>query len=275
MVKKFSSRKRFLNEVQKEGIVPSTWWEREFAGDNQGQEEIRNIFDQEGVDFDTPKPALLIKRMLQLATNTEESHLVLDFFAGSGTTAQAVLELNQEDGGNRFLLVQLPEALDEQSEACKAGYKTIADICTARIKKVIAKLQAAQQDQLDFGGAKPDLGFKAYTLDYSNFKAWRGDVAGKDPLLAQLDLLREPLAEYRGTDAALLTELCLKSGFPLSADVRAFEIEAVRCMTLRMARCGSRWSGSRSRCFTMSPPPNRRGSSRSATCLPAKRRMKP
>ncbi len=227
--KNFPRAKRFLNEVQ-EGIVPSTWWEREFAGDNQGaRREIRNMFDHEGVDFETPTPALLIKRMLQLATNTEESHLVLDFFAGSGTTAQAVLELNQEDGGNRrFLLVQLPEALDEQSEACKAGYKTIADICTARIKKVIAKLQAAQQDQLDFGGAKPDLGFKAYTLDYSNFKAWRGDVAGKDPLLAQLDLLREPLAEYRGTDAALLTELCLKSGFPLSADVRAFEIEGCK-----------------------------------------------
>ncbi|GAK61472.1 site-specific DNA-methyltransferase (Adenine-specific) [Candidatus Vecturithrix granuli] len=178
--------------------------------------------------FGFPKPAKLLKELFKIQINDTEDHsgIILDFFAGSGSTAQAVLELNQEDGGNRrFILVQLPEALDENSEAYKAGYKTIADICTARIKKVIAKLAAEQQTELDFGGQKPDLGFKAYTLDYSNFKIWRRDVEGKDALLAQMALLREPLSEYRGSDAALLTELCLKAGFPLSVDVqeRLFE----------------------------------------------------
>ncbi len=213
--------KRFLSEVQ-EGIVPSTWWTREFAGDNQSaRREIRAIFKNGEVDFDIPKPKQLIKRLLEISTQPNNSDLVLDFFSGSGTTAQAVLELNKEDGGNRkFILIQLPETLDESSEAYKAGYKTIADICTARIKKVIAKLGDAQQEELDFGGAKPDLGFKAYTLNDSNFKTWRSDVEGKDPLLAQLDLLREPLSDYRGSNAALLTELCLKAGIPLTVDVQ-------------------------------------------------------
>ena len=155
--------------------------------------------------------------------------LILDFFAGSGTTAQAVLELNQEDGGHRrFLLIQLPEPLDEQSEAFKAGYKTIADICAARIKKVLAKFEADRRAALDFGGNAPDWGFRAYALDYSNFKAWRSDVAGEDAILGQMALLREPLSEYRGSDAAMLTELCLKAGLPLSAERAERQIDGCK-----------------------------------------------
>ena len=76
-----------------------------------------------------------------LIGSTDENDIILDFFAGSGTTAQAVLELNKEDGGNRkFILVQMPEPCDEDSEAFKAGYKTIADIGKERIRRVIRKL---------------------------------------------------------------------------------------------------------------------------------------
>src|SRR5690606_11233901 len=89
----------------------------------------------------------------QLASNLDDRDIILDFFAGSGTTAQAVLELNKEDGGNRkFILVQLPEKTAEDSEAYKAGYKTIAEICKERIRRVINRLNqdsAGLKDEQD------------------------------------------------------------------------------------------------------------------------------
>jgi len=98
--------KRFKSEVA-DGIVPSTWWTREEAGDNQeARRELRRIFSQDEQDFPTPKPTRLIKRILQLATN--ENALIMDSFAGSGTTGHAVLDLNKMDGGNRrFILVEM------------------------------------------------------------------------------------------------------------------------------------------------------------------------
>lgn len=223
--------KLFLSENK--GKTTWTWWSNKEVGHNQeGTKELNDLLEIGDV-FNNPKPTRLIKRILQLSTNSSEEHIVLDFFAGSGTTAQAVMELNQEDGGSRtFILIQLPEALDEASEAFKAGYRTIADISRARLKKVIEKLDAARQEELDFGGSKPDLGFKAYTLDYSNFKVWRSDLEDEAALLAQMDLLREPLADYRGDNAALLTELCLKAGLPLSIEVQERHFEGCRIYDL-------------------------------------------
>lgn len=98
------------------------------------------------IPFDTPKPTKLIRRLLQLATTHNDDSLVMDFFAGSGTTAQAVLELNREDGGNRrFLLVQLPEPTGTKQ------YPTIADICRERVRRVIAKLKQGTPNILGGG----------------------------------------------------------------------------------------------------------------------------
>jgi adenine specific DNA methylase Mod len=100
------SVKIFLSEVQK-GVVPVTWWDRGFAGDNQeAKQELKQIFQKSNLPFETPKPARLIRRILQIATNKND--LVLDSFAGSGTTGHAVLDLNKEDGGSRkFILVEM------------------------------------------------------------------------------------------------------------------------------------------------------------------------
>jgi len=100
------SIKRFLSEVQ-QGIVPVTWWTRDEVGDNQeAKQEMKQILSDADSFFDTPKPVRLLKRIITLATNNSEYQVVLDFFAGSGTTAQAVMELNEEDRGNRqFILV--------------------------------------------------------------------------------------------------------------------------------------------------------------------------
>ena len=113
----------------------------------------------EGQYFDYPKNVNLIKILIEQASNSDD--IILDFFAGSGTTAHAVMDLNAEDGGSRkYILVQLPEATDEKSEAYKAGYKKISDITKERIKRVITKL-----DYKD--------GFKSYYLDNSNFQMFK------------------------------------------------------------------------------------------------------
>lgn len=98
---------------------------------------INNLHNEGQVEFKNgKKPLKLLKRCMDLVSN--ENDIILDFFAGSGTTAHAVLDLNEQDGGNRqFICVQMPEVLDETSEAYKAGYRTIADICKTRITKVV------------------------------------------------------------------------------------------------------------------------------------------
>lgn len=153
--------KRYLSEVQA-GIVPNTWWSFELAGHNdEANKELKAVF-QEKAPFDTPKPTRLIELMLQIATSNKDDELVLDFFAGSGTTAHAVLKQNQKDSGKRkFVLVQLPEAIEVESEAYKSGYKTIADIAKERIRRVIKGY-----------GENPEpinTGFKVFKLSESNY----------------------------------------------------------------------------------------------------------
>jgi adenine-specific DNA-methyltransferase len=114
--KNFPRVKKFLSEVA-EGIVPSTWWGRDFAGDNQeAQREIRKIFAIEEQGFSTPKPTQLIQRILQISTNADD--LILDSFAGSGTTGHAVLQMNKEDDGNRrFILVEMDTNISQNITA--------------------------------------------------------------------------------------------------------------------------------------------------------------
>ena len=160
--------------------------------------------------FDTVKPVELIEKFIFHATNKDS--IVLDFFAGSGTTAHAVMDLNLEDGGNRQCIsVQMPEIVDEDSESYKAGFRTIADITRARIGKVIAKLKAEHPDKT------ADLACAHFTLAPSNFKVWRGDANTAEALREQLQLFQS--AEKQATDTqdppdqtAMLAELLLKHG---------------------------------------------------------------
>ena len=172
--------KRFLSDV-KEGITYPTLWD--FIQFNaEGSSEMAELLGNMNI-FDNPKPSGLVKELAKLGL--DESDIILDFFAGSGTTAQAVLELNEEDGGSRqFILVQMPEQLDAESEAYKASYRTIADICQARISKVIEKMQTARTKKLEMQANPQPLGFHAFRIAPSNFKQWR-DVEGKDAILEQ------------------------------------------------------------------------------------------
>jgi adenine-specific DNA-methyltransferase len=143
-----------------------------------------------------------------------DNDIILDFFAGSGTTAHAVMELNAEDGGNRqFICVQMPEPTDEKSEAYKAGYQTIAAITRARIQKVQAKLPFR-------AAAVAGGGVKFYKLQPSNFKIWQSDIDTEEELLKQLEIYAQPHTEAETPEENLLTELILKAGFMLTANVQ-------------------------------------------------------
>ena len=156
--------KRFLSEV-KQGTACQTIWKYEDVGHNQeGKKEVNILFPESAV-FETPKPVRLLKRILHLST--EANSIVLDFFAGSATTAHAVLQLNAEDNGNRkFIMVQLPEPCDEKSEAFKAGYKTIAEIGKERIRRAGKKIK----DDNPLTTQNLDIGFRVFKVDTSNMK---------------------------------------------------------------------------------------------------------
>ncbi|MDZ4854524.1 MAG: site-specific DNA-methyltransferase [Nitrospirota bacterium] len=212
--------KRFLSEV-KQGRVPQTLWSYSEVGHTQdAKKQLMEYvaFEQTDNVLDTVKPTGLIRRMLQIATRPHESDIVLDFFAGSGSTGHAVFEQNLQDCGNRrFILVQLPEPLPNP----ETRLKTIADITKERVRRVIKKLNEEDGCKLDLEGAKPqDRGFRIFKLAESNFRPWNADVPHDAPMLEkQLDLHIDHIRDGRTADD-LLYEILLKSGFPLTTPVQ-------------------------------------------------------
>lgn len=205
-------RKIYLADQQ--GRVPENIWNPEDAGTTRdANREIKDVF--EDVVFDTPKPTALVRRILQLATAPQEGAIVLDFFAGSGTTGHSVLALNEEDGGNRrFVLIQLPEPTERRD------FPTIADICEERIRRVIQRLEAEESGTLAIRNQQAsDRGFRVFKLDESNFTPWDADVS-HDPeaLKKQLELHVDHVRKGRTPDD-LLIEILLKSGFTLTTPV--------------------------------------------------------
>ncbi len=212
---KFPFMKKFLTEM-KEGVVPTTWWDYEFAGSTRrARSELKDLFDGER-GFDTPKPTSLICRMIELCTSVQDdADIVLDFFAGSGTTAHSVLQLNHETGGTRrFILVQLPEPTGQKD------LPTIADIAKERVRRVIKKLNAEDSGKLalDAAGGQ-DRGFRVFRLAESNFTTWDAQVAHEPKALQnQLDFHVDHIRDERTPDD-ILYELLLKSGFPVTTPV--------------------------------------------------------
>lgn len=149
--------KKYLSEG-KQGLTPESIISSEKGGTNDSaKREIVELFNGKAV-FETPKPVELIRHILSMTLG--ESVTVLDFFGGSSTTAHAVMQKNAEDGGNRkFILVQLPEECKPDSEAAKAGYKTIDEVGMERIKRAAKKIKEANPL---FAG---DLGFKHFVLE--------------------------------------------------------------------------------------------------------------
>lgn len=188
------------------------------------------MIDGKGL-FDGPKPIRLLQRLLTLA-NTDKDSIILDFFSGSATTAHAVMELNKEDGGNRqFIMVQLPEPCGKDTEAFKAGYKNICEIGKERIRRVIKKIETeyaesekSTQGELDLGAPakqKPDLGFKVFKLDTSNFIPWDSnpDNLSEESLQRSLSNIKLDRSQQD-----LLYELFLKLGVTLNTPYQKVEL---------------------------------------------------
>jgi adenine-specific DNA-methyltransferase len=204
------SIKRFLSEV-KDTITPLTLWLRNEVGDNQeAKQETKTIFDGESY-FETPKPVRLMKRILDIGTNSTDEDIVLDFFAGSGTMAQAVIEKNYEDNGNRkFITVQMEEPCNPESSAFAYNLKYISDITLLRIKKTIENLNKSNSNAVLKNTALDTVGFRVFKQEASNFKIWRTDISNQAELLTQLDAFKET---YRTTDVERIAwEYAIKVG---------------------------------------------------------------
>ena len=160
--------KRFLSEV-KNTVTPMTIWKHTEVGHSQdAKQKLNELFDGKSL-FDYPKPIGLISRIIELYTQGDD--IILDFFSGSSTTANAVLIKNIEEGSNRkFIQVQLPEPTEENSESFKLGYKTITEIGKERIRRAGKKIK--EENPLLSGNL--DTGFKVFKLDSSNIKGWDG-----------------------------------------------------------------------------------------------------
>jgi len=201
--------KRFLSEVR-DGRVPQTLWTYSEVGHTQEakKELIASVkFPNSDAVFETPKPTRLIRRMLQLATRSDEGALVLDFFAGSGSTLHALFAQNAEDNGNRRgIIVQLPSPLEGvESESLR----TISDITKERLRHAGAEIR---KESPMFSG---DLGFRVFKLDTSNIRAW-------DPDRDDIPRTLLDSAEHLKTDRSeqdVLFELLLKLGLDLTVPI--------------------------------------------------------
>jgi len=213
----FPRLKRYLSEVQPGRKSDTVWLASEVGHNQESTREVKAILGY--AYFDTPKPVRLLKRCALLTL--EPSDICLDFFAGSGTTAHSIMELNQADFSNRkFILVQLPEKCPDDSEAQKAGYNNIADITKERVRRVVNKLNEADTGKMALDGAKKqDRGFRVFRLAESNFQPWNAQgVKGVTELEKQLKLHIAHILAGR-TDDDILYEILLKSGFPLTTPI--------------------------------------------------------
>ena len=182
--------------------------------------------------FNNPKPVQLIQRAIEHACNAPHD-IVLDFFAGSCTTAQAVLDANVSDSGSRkFIMVQLPEPADTDSNAAKAEFKTIAEIGKERIRRAAKRIADKRQDQLDLKKTSSiDLGFKVFGLDRSNFRIWDARADADDELGRQIDMHIDHLSKASTPDD-ILYELLLKAGFSLTTKVQVLEMAGTQVFSV-------------------------------------------
>ena len=175
--------------------------------------------------FSYPKSVELLTDLLEASVMFDNRALILDFFAGSGTTAHAVMQFNAKDGGSRRCIsVQLPEPTNETSEARIAGFDTIADISRERIRRAGVKILEEESQNLSDREQDLDVGFRAYKLVDTNFTKWKADTSISE---GDLDDLLSQLADSAADHAQpedLLTEILLKLGFSLTENIETINV---------------------------------------------------
>ena len=186
----------------------------------EGTATLKELFGGKS-PFDFPKPVSLMKRLLQIGASEEDS-IVLDFFAGSCTTAHAVWELNQEDGGSRrVIMVQMPEPTPEVSSGRRMGFKTIAEIGKERMRRVVKEMREAAKGGLDLKDREEpeDIGFRIFKLLESNYRPWKG-VEKKDgeAYADTMEMFADPLLPG-WKPVNVLYEVALKEGYSLTSKI--------------------------------------------------------
>lgn len=193
---------------------PSPLW-ADLEGNKKAAREVRDLFDGIKV-FDFPKPVDLLRRVIQIASAPD--CIVLDFFGGSSTTAHALMSMNSEDGGTRkYILVQWPELCKEDSEAYKAGYRTIDQIGMERIKRAAAKIK---QENPIFSG---DLGFKHYTLEEPQENA----LLKMEKFNPDEDMMSDLTAADFGIETVLRTWM-VRDGYGLTEEAEVVDLDGYK-----------------------------------------------
>jgi adenine-specific DNA-methyltransferase len=195
-------------------------------GNTYSAKEIKDLF---GVKvFDYPKPSTLIEFLVERGVSLEKNDIVLDFFAGSGTTAQAVMDLNiVNNQEHRYICVQLPEIINPKNGVIsKNAFKfcetqglspKITELAKERIRRAASKLKEDHKNILTKRSIPLDIGFRVYKLSSSNFMEWDEEKASKDPTQAVLDFAKNKKVD--STPEELLTEIMLRSRITLDTKV--------------------------------------------------------
>lgn len=195
----------------------SIFYKPEYSSGN-GTNEIKKLFSEK--IFSNPKPTSLLVDFIRIGVYSKtENQIILDFFSGSSTTAHAVMQLNAEDGGNRkYIMVQLPELCDEDSEAYKAGYNNICEIGKERIRRAGEKIIEENKNRKSIENL--DIGFKVFKLDNSNIKEW--DVDEENLEITLQNLINSVKEDRKPLD--ILYEVLIKLGLDLNSPVEEKEI---------------------------------------------------
>jgi adenine-specific DNA-methyltransferase len=214
--------KKFLSESDGQS-VPSFWDMSHVGSNDEAKKDVNDLMEKPNV-FDTPKPVRLLKRMIEIASRKDDNSIIIDFFAGSGTTAHAAMQQNAEDGGSRrYILIQLPEVLDpaNKNQKTAAQYcdelgvpRTIAELTKERLRRAGVKLK---KENPEWDG---DTGFRVFKLDSSNIRAWDPDA---DDLSSTLLGAQDNLKPDR-TEQDILYELLLKRGLDLAVPIETRQI---------------------------------------------------
>ena len=219
--------KLFLCDVR-DGMTPHNWWPYDEVGHTQ--EATKEVADLMGcVAFDYPKPLRFLKRILQIASDKDS--IILDFFSGSASTAHAVMQMNNEDGGTRkFILVQLPEICEPKTEAHRNGYPNICEIGKERIRRAGKKLTDSDgQIQIGEEDNNPlDIGFRVFKLDSSNLSTWDAtpvDEVNIDDLVDRMNTMVNRVKPDR-SDMDMVCEIMLKLGIPLTNSIDKVSVNA-------------------------------------------------
>ncbi len=229
-------RKRFIWEAKERGKVAKTLWD-DIETTTNGTQQIKNLFDGKSV-FDNPKPVGLLKKILELSTDNND--IVLDFFSGSATTGHACMEMNADNKTeNRFILIQLPEKIDENSKEDEIAREflkehnlpmNLCEIGKERIRRAGEKIKSDIERENNKSNSEneprklPDIGFRVFKLDTSNVKKWEPDIENlEESLLNQIDNFVEGRNELD-----ILYEIILKCGFELTVPVEEMTIKGKR-----------------------------------------------